>query len=1341
MTLDWTKGCTKSEWISSQVGFEFNSIIPYDNGCPDRFIETNWNSEKKEWIPRKCNPEVNKEGYYLIDSNDSEGKVITKETIGKCTEENLCDLYKCDNTGVCDLPTESITGYVLYRVDNDKIMMECTDNNCIPVTVNPGYYDSAIPEEYDQYMIKCIMNSDNNVECDLINIDSLKCKPEKNKEGYYLIDNNDSEGKVITKETIDKCTEENLCDLYKCDNNGNCDLPTESITGYVLYSVDDDKIIMECINNKCLPVTVNPGYYVDGYSAISENAYVRLIKCNNDVESCEVINNPIAGQYINAIPNKDDYLKEALIKCEGTTEITCQVIDADVNNVYINNDNSNLIKCFSTGCSNYQEEWNDDKPKYYVNSAISANPNYEKLLIKCNYTNKCKEENSIENGVYINSNFGTDSDTDYDPKNQLIVCKKNGDTNKECILKEVEIGNGNHAIYYKNYGEYIDNSNVHALIKCTENSGTSCTPFMVTVGNGNPSDVFYINANNNIDGKYLIQCISVESCNVYSNLNSIVDVDEYYIHGDPISGSYTDTIIKCTITSTGTTCLYLNEVMANQIYINSADGNLIRCNESNQCLASTDIGISTQEIPSYFINAKGISVNGVNKLLIHCLGSGTCKEYVPAGSGYYFNKDNTAIACIKDQECVETTDHNYITDTCNDEHLGLIVKEAGKDLYLCSSVDIDKSSSGVYITRVSNNNFPGTPTKGLISIEYNSLKNTLIKADTNANDPCTKDGQIILKDESYYYCTNVTIHETYESDGVTLNNELTRYESQPISLNSVGSTFVINFGSEYKVVHIEENGKTTINYDKGYYLDRSGRTIKYIKGSLDDDGNEIIETIDPNSNMNTKVIQCNGESCTSITVEDKDFYENSERKYVDESSATIQCNQNSNNAAANQYIECTIKKSIASGYYTNAQKELIHCSEEGCTTTEPKDFEEIANVIPKYYMNGNSRNDASHPIIICKYSMEDEEENRGCRVGKPFREVFLDYDLTDQQDYPITFTNVFVNSGAVMSLISCDIVLRGSTEDQASYQCNLIQAEEYSYYITSESEAFSEDESPKASLIECTTSADAVISSCKEYEKGKLGPSYYINAQQMKKIIGCQKGGCISKFGVNYYIEGCSRTAEDINNGMKVNCYESVSELIDCSGNNSSSSSKCKTTVGNRREFYIKGDGEGLIRCENDTCEEIEGNEQEVFMNGSSKEKGVKPIIIYEDEKWRSQTVLTNNALYLNGNRGRNEKGACKYSFIHCTGPTECSEISGESGKKYINVESAVVFTCDTEEVEEEKKLQSKNILEYLSPERYFLGFIVNPTTMEILSYSNDSGVLVVCAYDGSKVVCSTKKN
>jgi len=178
-----------------------------------------------------------------------------------------------------------------------------------------------------------------------------------NQEGYYLVKNGNSEGRVITNDKINECNEQNPCDLYQCDNNGNCNQSMD-IRDYIIYSVGDGmaKSIVKCTNNKCFTVNVELGYY------------------------------------INAIPKADNVLEESLIKCDGTGEITCQVVDSNVNDVYINNDNSNLIKCFSNGCSNYEEAWDDDKQKYFVNSALSNNIYYEKLLIKCNHTDKCKRK-------------------------------------------------------------------------------------------------------------------------------------------------------------------------------------------------------------------------------------------------------------------------------------------------------------------------------------------------------------------------------------------------------------------------------------------------------------------------------------------------------------------------------------------------------------------------------------------------------------------------------------------------------------------------------------------------------------------------------------------------------------------------------------------------------------------------------------------------------------------------------------------------------------------------------------------------------------------------------------
>ena len=182
-------------------------------------------------------------------------------------------------------------------------------------------------------------------------------------------------------------------------------------------------------------------------------------------------------------------------------------------------------------------------------------------------------------------------------------------------------------------------------------------------------------------------------------------------------------------------------------------------------------------------------------------------------TGYYFNDDKTAVVCVNGKGCIEGYYGNYIINNCKDENFGLIVNKPNEDdLYLCSALEIDKFKSGVYIIKVNSKTFPDTPNEGLALIEYNYINKTFLKID--GSDHCTEDGQIIFNNNEYYYCTNVIIHETFENDGVTMIDNLTRYESVPISMNSIGSSFVMKFGTEYKVVNIEENGKITMNYGK-----------------------------------------------------------------------------------------------------------------------------------------------------------------------------------------------------------------------------------------------------------------------------------------------------------------------------------------------------------------------------------------------------------------------------------------------------------------------------------------------------------------------------------------------
>jgi len=626
--------------------------------------------------------------------------------------------------------------------------------------------------------------------------------------GYYLIEHNSSNGELVTD--INNCNASNLCDLYKCNNERKCEF--KNITGYVLFN--SDGILLKCENGNCLKVnSPKTGYYLNSGDDKNNNP---LIYCseNEDVCSSETASDN-EGYYLHG---GADVIKKALIHCNN--KISCdEPIDISFGEneafkYFINNGSDNktnkLIECLSSGCSSKEAS---NKDGYYLHGGTTG-ANLSDALIKCD--SECKIDNTItvENLTYrYYLNNGSDS-----TNKKLIECSSNSNS---CSTVTASTG------YYLNSG--------NNLIKC--NGENSCdSPSKIIISDG--SFKYFINNGSDKDNtakKLLIECSS-GGCSSKEASNN----DGYYIHGGTMGFSSTDALIicdssKCNIDNTvtvedSTYRYYLNNgkdninkkliecssdscstVSASTGYYLNSGNNLIKCNGENSCESPSEINFNNG-LFSYFIN------NGKdkdNKKLIECSKSeNNCLTKIVASTGYYINSDNTAIACIKDQECEEVTYDNYMINNCEDKYLGKIVNQS-ENIFLCSSVDIDKSKPGLYISSVNSDSFPGS-LKGLILLEYNNVKNTILKVE--GNDECTEDRQIIFKNNKYYYCVNVIIHETYENGEENPNKELTRYESVSISMNSIGSSFVMNFGKDgeydYKVVNIEENGKITMNYGK-----------------------------------------------------------------------------------------------------------------------------------------------------------------------------------------------------------------------------------------------------------------------------------------------------------------------------------------------------------------------------------------------------------------------------------------------------------------------------------------------------------------------------------------------
>ena len=314
-------------------------------------------------------------------------------------------------------------------------------------------------------------------------------------------------------------------------------------------------------------------------------------------------------------------------------------------------------------------------------------------------------------------------------------------------------------------------------------------------------------------------------------------------------------------------------------------------------------------------------------------------------TGYYLNKDRTAVVCINGQGCIDADD-NYISDSCNDEHLGKLVMPSDNEekyLYLCSSVEI--TASAIYITAVNNDAFPDSK-KGYISVKYNSNKHTILKVEKN--EKCTEDGKIIFTDNSFYYCTNVAIHETYHIEEIVgqnvqiLDEELTRYESVPISLNSICTStsidngYVINGANKINLIKCSSNNCNSISGSV------SNKTKYYIN----------VSTYDKSSKS---LINCNnGNDCGTIAG-GVGYY------YLDEDSKSTTGDTYSKIIYCSSTTSCS-NETINNGYVINGANKinLIMCSASSCQSIDASESGKT-----KYYLNDYDYEKTKMPLILC----------------------------------------------------------------------------------------------------------------------------------------------------------------------------------------------------------------------------------------------------------------------------------------------------------------------------------------------------------------------------------------
>jgi len=122
-----------------------------------------------------------------------------------------------------------------------------------------------------------------------------------NEAGYYLIENNN--GKLVTD--ISKCNEQNLCILYKCNNEGTCEIKNitgYNITGYFVFNSDGtlltepngapDNILLHCTGEGAVSCDVDTstiGYVIN---AEDKSKYIICKAKANGENECDAYVTP-----------------------------------------------------------------------------------------------------------------------------------------------------------------------------------------------------------------------------------------------------------------------------------------------------------------------------------------------------------------------------------------------------------------------------------------------------------------------------------------------------------------------------------------------------------------------------------------------------------------------------------------------------------------------------------------------------------------------------------------------------------------------------------------------------------------------------------------------------------------------------------------------------------------------------------------------------------------------------------------------------------------------------------------------------------------------------------------
>ncbi|OUM60372.1 hypothetical protein PIROE2DRAFT_13878 [Piromyces sp. E2] len=926
------------------------------------------------------------------------------------------------------------------------------------------------------------------------------------------------------------------------------------------------------------------------------------------------------------IENNMIYYNKSDDSCNALTKDPCSAIYISNNKFYTYNHGWQKINC--------DENLIDGKAYINYFNKVQIITNHCKIKVGSKYG---------ENKLYL---YGNDN-------NKLIQCQDGGycfekDSYHGCYIignYSLMCYNGEVPLFFDRttYTKYYMNDGYDKsskpLIKCRNGR---CETITVDVGyyinsiteniiycerknscnelekNTSATPLYYLNSGDDKEAKPLIKCVKSGCKTMMASYGYLLSgIENMIIYCETATNCNDDRYLKPLMKCDSKGCS--NVRAKNGYYLNSANENLIYCRSSSFC---SEVPVGTSSAVNFYYLNKGDDRD--SNPLINCV-SGKCKT-VMASIGYYLYSVNmNVIYCRKLTICNEivsnlSSDLRYYLNNGDDKKKYPLIECNGTCTIRKASPGYiaDGAGSLIYCESSSSCN--------MINKSTQSLKYYLNRGDNFKLYPlikCIKDSCTTIRATIGFYvnsennglinCSSTTICKQLESDDTSIIK------------------YYLNNGEDNNskpIIKCDNNVCETMEVTVGYYLEG-------VKNYL--------------TNCKSTNICIRGKN-TSTTLK---YYLNNgvNTKYEENSKPLIRCDKNSCKTSAG-----TI------GYYVDAEKKLIYCE----STKVCHRYDKSISAFSNFFLN-SSVNEDSKPLIKCnKSNCILVSASPGYYLGGENNLIYCESDSVcrviskNESSTPVYFTNEGSDRNP-KTLIKC-----------YDNMCKSMSAIGYNL-----------DDSNKLFYCKSMNSCDEISITTSDI------PIHYLNNgddMDSMPLIRCAEGSCeTTEAMVGAYLTGTNKSViycesetfcYEVNNTSNINKYylnggnyDDSKPIIKCNKNS------C-TAVSGFKGYYIDGENNCLIHCENSTnCYLISKNTEKTsnyYINGGD-DRDSKPLIVCNDGNCAATTVSI--GYYVN---------SADSILIYCKSPTSCNEVDISNlytSKYYINngdnKESNPLILCD----------------------------------------------------------------